>query len=337
MPLGIEQNNIAPQLIQNSGAALVQGIRQIGQQISGHLTEIQTKRDLGALAQEMQGINVQSNDFPVQLTQMLSRHPLAARDERGQMALSILGKAHGQWQQQQIAEARINPYRSMAGGGIYNANTGEVKVEPTAAPKSVNRNARLVNPETGEVLVEPEALPEKGFNLPPGSTRYDAQGNVIAKADPKPETQTQRDAMALRKNAERRAIIKEQVDSVERDIRALEQSLRSESKMNVLPGEKVEWQKQVEKLRDQRNKLLESLNAPPTAEEITIEPELGAVPAGAAAPQGDVSAVLPAPGAVAVPLPDGNELVAVINPQGKPTRIKKSQLESALQNGYRTR
>ena len=54
MALGIEQNNVAPQLIANSGQALVQGIRQIGQQISGHLTEMQTKRDLAGMAQEMQ-------------------------------------------------------------------------------------------------------------------------------------------------------------------------------------------------------------------------------------------------------------------------------------------
>lgn len=163
MPLGIEQNNIAPQLIQNSGAALVQGIRQIGQQISGHLTEIQTKRDLGALAQEMQGINVQSNDFPVQLTQLLSRHPLAARDERGQIALSILGKAHGQWQQGQLAQQRMNPYKSVAGGGIWNANTGTWEVEPqpkTNAPKgysSVGGKA-VLNRDTGQVTPLPAGI-----------------------------------------------------------------------------------------------------------------------------------------------------------------------------------
>lgn len=338
MALGLTYSQNIPNQIRDSARFMSDNLRQIGQQVQGHIVEHQTRKDLGAMAQEIQAMNVRSNDFPIQLIQTASRHPLALRDERGQMAIQVLGKAHNQWQSEQAAISRFNPYRSMTGGGIYNANTGEVTTEPTAKPTAVNRNSRLVDPVTGDVIVEPEELPEKGFNLAPGATRYDAQGNHIVTA-PRPTgsaalTENQRRNLALRETALRRAAINEQVSSAERDIRALEQSLRSGKESS--PAEKLEWQKQVEALRDQRNRLLQDLNAPPTAEELPVEPELGAVPMGVVTPQGD-GGVLPAPGVVAAPLPDGGELVAVINPQGKPTRIRKSQLESALQNGYKPR
>lgn len=338
MALGIEPNSIAPNLIMQSGKMLSDNIRDIGKQVQSSIFEINTKKDLAAMAQEIQqgAVIPQSETFAEDAVAFGFRHPLAIQDPRGQMALNVLGKAHSEWRQGQLAQQRINPYRSMAGGGIYNAKTGEIEVEPTAAPKSVNRNARLVNPETGEVIVEPEALQPKVTHLSPGGKLVDSSGKIIAD-NPKtaaPLNDAQRESIAIRRNAARRAAIKVQVDSVERDIRALEQSVRSPK--TPLPGEVEQWDKEILKLRGQRNKLLEQFNAPPTAEELTIEPELGAVPPGAAAPQGD-GGILPEPGAIVAPLPDGNELVAVINPQGKPTRIKKSQLESALQNGYRTR
>lgn len=160
MPLGIEQNSIAPQLIQNAGQALVQGIRQIGQQVSSHLTEIQTRRDIGALGQELQNISVESPDWSTQVTGLLSRHPLAARDERAQMALSILSKAHNQWQENQ-ATVR-NPYRSMAGGGVYNSATGEVTTAPTMRPGGGRKFSPVpggvLNNETGEVAPLPAGV-----------------------------------------------------------------------------------------------------------------------------------------------------------------------------------
>jgi hypothetical protein len=45
---------------------------------------------------------------------------------------------------------------------------------------------------------------------------------------------------------------------------------------------------------------------------------------------------LPAPGAVA-PAASNTEFVLVLDPSGKPGKIRASQLESALANGYRRR
>lgn len=152
MALGIESNSIAPQLIQNSGAALVQGIRQIGQQISGHLTEMQTKRDLGALAQEMQGLNVQSNEFPIQLAQLTGRHPLAAKDDRAKMLLTPLGAAHAAWQAGEAEARAFNRAMAMQTRRRLDARA-EFDYEETA------RGKRAVN-VPGVGLVQPNEIDE---------------------------------------------------------------------------------------------------------------------------------------------------------------------------------
>lgn len=225
MPLGIEQNSIAPQLIQNSGQALVQGIRQIGQQVSSHLTEIQTRRDLGALAQEFQGLNVQSNEFPTQFAELITRHPLAARDERAQMALSALQKAHGQWQAGQNAMARMDVPVNIPGVGLVNRKDGTVIRAAPQRPIAVGPQSRLVDP-SGKTLVEPLPVQEKPFTLSPGGVRYDAQGNKIAD-NPKPAataTPYQTFQMERTKRRERRDNLKLELDQINKQIAAFEKT-----------------------------------------------------------------------------------------------------------------
>lgn len=327
MALGIEQNSIAPQLIAQSGKMLSENIRDIGKQVQGAILEVNTKKDLARMAQEIQSGAVipQSEDFAQQAIAFGFRHPLAIQDPRGQMALNILGKAHGEWRQGQLAQQRLEGQLPLI-EARNRSSLAQIAARTTGAQET--EQMRQQGRAELEGLRQENRLETQGV-------RTEDQMKVLQARQNAPLTPYQSRTLALRKNAERRAAIKEQVDSTERDIRALEQSLRDD-KMSVLPGEREEWQKQVEKLRDQRNQLLQQFNAPPTAEEITIEPELGAVPPDAAVPQGD-GGVVPPVGVIAAPLPDANELVPVINPQGKPTRIRKSQLESALQNGYRTR
>lgn len=205
MALGVEPNNLAPALIQSSGQALVQGIRQIGQQVSSHLTELQTKRDLGALAQEMQGLNVQSNEFPVQLTQLLSRHPLAARDERGQMALSILGKAHGQWQAGEAEARAFNRAMAMQGArdraarDLYDYKREKELQDPQ------NVGGALVipkDPATGQPNVLLPAPSRAGSNRPsvlaPGAVLVDPTGKKLAE-NPKAATASTSEARMQKK------------------------------------------------------------------------------------------------------------------------------------------
>lgn len=337
MPLGIEQNSIAPNLIAQSGKMLSDNIREIGQQVQSSILEVNTRKDLAAMAQEIQSGAVipQSEDFAQQAIAFGFRHPLAIRDPRGQMALSVLGKTHEEWRQAQTAQARINPYRSMTGGGIYNASTGEVVTKPTNRPTSVNRNARLVDPVTGEVLVEPEALPEKGFNLAPGSTRYDAQGNPIVTA-PKPTgsaalTPYQSRSLALRERAEKRATLKTRITAWEKDLASLDKAITERRKAGNMTPEVTEWQKRFEATKELRDAAVAEMDSTDAA---PVE-ELPPVPPDAVIPQGDVG-VLPEPRAVAQPA-SNTEFVLVFDPSGKPGRVRASQLESALANGYRRR
>jgi hypothetical protein len=343
MPLGIEQNNLAPQLIQNSGAALVQGIRQIGQQISGHLTELQTKRDLGAMAQELQGLNVQSNEFPVQLTQMLSRHPLAARDERGQMALSILGKAHGQWQAGEAEARAFN--RAMA---MQTRRTQDARAEfdyETKAKLGMPQNigGALVVPEdpvTGQPNVLLPAPSRAGSGpkiLSPGAVMVDPTGKELAKnpigARPMSEDQRARERRAQR--TELRTKFKTQIDLQNKDIRELEESIRLVDKEELEEGEKfrptraaerLAWQQKLlaaKEIRDAAAQEMEKIDSEPVVEEVAVEPELG---------------VLPAPGAVAAPVAGANvRRVPVLDPNGAPLNIREDQLEAALQAGWKRR
>lgn len=327
MALGIETNSIAPNLIMQSGKMLSDNIRDIGKQVQSSIFEINTKKDLAAMAQEIQAGAVipQSENFAQDAVAFGFRHPLAIQDPRGQMALNVLGKAHSEWRQGQLVKERLDAQLPLI--EARNKSTlGQIAAR-TAGQLEVSSANQVGRKELEEVRQE--------NRLETQDARTQGQLSVLEARQKAPMTPAQSASIALRKNADRRTAIKEQVDSVERDIRALETSLRSGDKMSPLPGEKEEWQKQVIKLRDQRNQLLERMNAAPTAEELTIEPELGAVPPGAAAPQGD-GGVLPAPGSVATPA-SNTEFVLVFDPSGKPGRVRASQLESALANGYKRR
>lgn len=338
MALGITYSSNPSRLIQDNARFMTENLREIGKQFQVHIAENNVRKDLGAMAQEIQGMNVRSNDFPIQLIQTASRHPMAVRDERGQMAIEVLAKTHNQWQNEQAALSRMNSFRSMGGGGIYNARTGEIEVEPTARPVSVGPNSRLVNPATGETVVAPLPVQEKPFNLAPGARRYGPDGQIIAE-NPKaaPEiTPYQQKSLQLRERAEKRAALKTRVDKWENDLRSLERNIMERRKAGEMTPEVTEWQKRFEATKELRDAtLLEMQSLDEPSNELVVEPELGAVPSDAIVPQGD-GGVLPAQGAVA-PAASNTEFILVFDPQGKPGRVRASQLESALANGYRRR
>lgn len=189
MPLGIEQNNLAPQLIASSGQALVQGIRQIGEQVSQHLTELQTRRDLGAMAQEAQGLDPQNAQFPIQLAQLTGRHPLAARDERAKMLLTPLGVAHAQWQAGEAEARAFN--RAMA---MQTRRTEDAKGlidYKTHTPQNIPGVglAIPVDPVTGQPNVLVPAQPRSTalpFRSTPQGIMDARTGQITAPAPPKP-------------------------------------------------------------------------------------------------------------------------------------------------------
>lgn len=353
MPLGIEQNNIAPQLIQNSGSALVQGIRQIGQQISGHLTEIQTKRDLGAMAQEMQGLNVQSNEFPVQLTQMLSRHPLAARDERGQMALSILGKAHGQWQAGEAEARAFNRAMAMQTRRTQDARENMDYQEGIRAKRPVTVAGvglvapNEIDPVTGQAKVLVPAAPKGSTALPfsssPGGIYDRRTGQITAPLPEKPMNANQ-------KFTAQRQLVQNQLSGLDKDLEQDQQDFNNTRKRyDALHAAEIKAMKdgqfetpasaQIRKEKEAAGKLADEIDrqrSEKVKKRQKLLEDLGALGSeldGAGAPAGEV---LPQAGAVAAPQPSV-EMIAVIDPNGRPGKVKASQLEAALQNGYKRR
>jgi hypothetical protein len=336
MALGIETNNVAPQLIQNSGAALVQGIRQIGQQISGHLTELQTKRDLGALAQEMQGLNVQSNEFPIQLAQLTGRHPLAAKDDRAKMMLMPLGAAHAQWQAGE-AEARAFG-RAMTMQGMRTEATRTLAEEQEARIRS--RPPKALAPKGS---VPAPGLPGWSFDKDAGQFNPPSPeiAGKLPAAGAKPMTEYQRAQIRRAERKDRISALNQEINQFDSDIasavRQYESSFDREEKAadaaekSRHQADKTEIGKVADQLKAEKAKRLEALrklredDAADAAIVVdVVEPELGAAPE-----------VLPPVGAVAPTAP--SEMVLVIDPNGVPGRVKASQLETALQNGYKRR
>lgn len=224
MALGIESNSVAPQLIQNSGSALVQGIRQIGQQISGHLTEMQTKRDLAALGQEAQALNVESNEFPTQLAQLVTRHPLAARDERGLMALSAMGKAHGQWQATEAEARAFNRAMAMQTRRTQDARTAAQEQEDRIRNRPVNvAGVGLVDPnDIDEVTQQPRVLVKAQGRTDSTPFQHTPAGPFDQRTGtygtPPPIPSAVKPASPIAKLTQRRLAIKDQLDILERDI-----------------------------------------------------------------------------------------------------------------------
>ncbi len=230
MPLGIEQNNVAPQLIQNSGSALVQGIRQIGQQISGHLTEMQVKRDLGALAQEMQGLNVQSNEFPIQLAQLTGRHPLAAKDDRAKMLLTPLGAAHAQWQ---AGEAEVRAFgrqmkmqqqRTQDARDNFKYQKDYEQTHPQYIPGVGVATLEDPNDPTGQpnvlLPVQPKGSTAMPFRSTPQGIMDARTGTITTPAVPKTMTEYQRAQL-------RRAERKDKISAINQEINQFDSNIAS--------------------------------------------------------------------------------------------------------------
>lgn len=354
MALGIESNSIAPQLIQNSGQALVQGIRQIGQQISGHLTEMQTKRDLAGLAQDMQGLQVESADFPVQLTQIVSRHPMASRDERGQMVLNTLGKAHGAWQASQADALAFQRQMQMQGVREQAATTRAAAAEQARASRTKvgNKIVDLSDPENPVTVFEGDPLnPPMPFQATP-SGAFDKRTGTYGSPPPAPAVKPMNAyQQAQLRRAERKDVlsaINQEINQFDSNIasgeRAYEAAFKRE--MDAVGEDKLRHEKDktevgkvVDALKAEKKKKvveLEKIRKEDTADaaiQPETEPELGPVPAGAAAPAG----VLP-PTSTVVPVSATQvRRVPVIDPQGNPMQLRQDQVDAALQAGWKLR
>lgn len=339
MALGLTYSQSIPNQIRDNARFMSDNLRQIGQQVQGHIMEHQTRKDLGAMAQEIQGMNVQSNDFPMQLIQTASRHPMALRDERGQMAIQVLGKAHGDWKQSQLLGARLTNQLSTI-DARNTASLGQI-----AARTQGSQETELMRQRGRQEL---EGIRQTGREELADIRNTDVLGQIEARAKAtadRPMSEFQQKSLQARERNSARAmrrdemktrmaVWRDEMDSLEVAInKAKATALELGKKKKSDPAAQAElkqWQSKFEALKELRDASLREIDK--VGEDEMIDPELGAVPL-------DAAGVVPEAGQLSPPLPaaDANALVPVINPQGKPTRIKRSQLESALRNGYQQR
>lgn len=336
MDIGVTYSSNPSRLIQKSGEFLSNNIRDIGKQIQGTILEINTKKDLARFAQNLQqNVNPNSDDFAQQAVQVAANHPLAIQDPRGQIALNILGKAHGEWKQAQLAVNRFNTPINMPGVGLVNRNTGDV-IRPAAPPKPVSVYGQgLVDPLTGDVILPEGTRPSASANAPralsPGAILVDPTGKTLAE-NPKPEPTLTPYQGAQLKRAEKKAAvdaIKTEISQYEKDIasavRQYEASFKREQ--NAQGDEKLRHQAdktEIGKIADDLKKKKEDrLKALRDLESSAVEEDSADM-----LPPVTPNAAAPAPGVRRVP---------VFDPQGNPLNIREDQLDAALQAGWKRR
>lgn len=334
--IGITYNSNPSRLIQQSGEFLSNNIRDIGKQIQGTILEINTKKDLARFAQNLQqNVNPNSEEFAQQAVQVAANHPLAIQDPRGQIALNILGKAHGEWKQAQLAVDRFGRPINVPGVGLVDPRTNKVLQATPSRPVNVYGQG-LVDPLTGEVVV-PEGTRQSPSSsapraLSPGAILVDPTGKTLAE-NPKPEPTITPYQGAQLKRAEKKAAadaLKTEISQLDRDITSgvnqYEKSMKREQEATT-PEEKArhaaDWSAigkitdELKKKKEDRLKALRDLES--AAVEETNADLLPPVTPNAAAP---------APGVRRVP---------VFDPSGQPLNIREDQLDAALQAGWKRR
>ncbi len=236
---------------------------------------------------------------------------------------------------------RFNQPVNIPGVGLVNRSTGQVITAAPSKPMAVGPHSRVVDPATGKVIVD--ALPEPdAFVSTPGGpmnkkTGMDVNGNPIDIPEKGALTDYQRKQLENRDQDQARmqkkeaaAAIKTEVSQLTQDIdsavRQYEASFKRETSASD-PGEKARHQadkteigKIADQLKAKKAERLKALQELEAADVIgTVAPEL--------VPQGGV-----------VPAPAGaNQRVPVLNPNGVAGFLPASQVEAALQNGYKRR
>lgn len=255
MPLGYTHSTVAPQIFQNTGAAISDTIRQIGRDVAANVERIQTERQLQALGQEMKLLDPNSIDFPKTLLSTLTKYPLAMKDERGQLATQVLMQSHKSFLGEESAQRDFNRQSALEGQrhrrGMEEIQYREKLIR--GRPVEMTPGSSLYDPLTGEEVfsVPNRPLAGGGFTLSPGATRYDAQGNPIATAPAKsvgerPMTPYQEQSINLREREMRVSGINKRIDEVERLIKSREQSLANSPK-----SEKAHHAQELQKLGEE--------------------------------------------------------------------------------------
>ncbi len=315
--IGIGYSSNPASLIQNSGKFLSDNIRQIGANVQSTILELNTRKDLGNMVQNLQSLNVQSDQFPIQAAQVFASHPLAAKDERGQLALASLGKAHNEWRTMRDMTARFGNQQALA--GIRNENAiGQIAARTQ-----------------GQTVVE--GLKQEGRKELLDIRNEDVLGQIEARASAeatKPITPYQQGQLDIRAKSEARMDKKAMADAIKTEITQLDRDINSavsqyEKSMKreqdaTTPEEKArhaaDWSavgKIADELKLKKAARLKSLQELEVAGEVL--PPIGP------------DSVMPQPSS------GKQEKVPVIDPNGVAGFLPANQVDAALQNGFKRR
>lgn len=322
--IGITYSSNPSRLIQQSGEFLSNNIRDIGKQIQGTILEINTKKDLARFAQNLQqNVNPNSEDFAQQAVQVAANHPLAIQDPRGQIALNILGKAHGEWKNAQTLVNRFGQQQALA--GIRNENAlGQIAARTAGQleAEQIRQSGRkdLANLRQDQ---QKEILDMRNEDV---LGQIEARANAAASKPMTPYQQAQIGRMTKKDQVD---ALKTEITQLDRDIAShvsqyeksfkREQEAQGEEKLRH-QADKTEIGKiadELKKKKEDRLKALRDLES--AAVEETNADMLPPVTPNAAAP---------APGVRRVP---------VFDPSGQPLNIREDQLDAALQAGWKRR
>lgn len=195
---------------------MVKSITDLGTRVSEIIERKATNSQLQSMSQDLRGLDIRSESFPLEMIDVVSRYPLAVKDKRGQLALGILGSAHKNYTSRTSGGAA--PYSALPGvpGTLFNRRTGEVKEtgvdipekpEPTQVVQTPT-GYEVVGKRTGEVISTRD-LPEKA-----------------AKAEAAAEFGRKR--LAISELGAARQILTTQSGAVERRLSALQKQAKAE-------------------------------------------------------------------------------------------------------------
>lgn len=322
MDIGITYSSNPSRLIQASGEFLSNNIREIGKNVQSAILEINTRKDLARFAQNLQqNVNPNSDDFANQAVQVAANHPLAVQDPRGQIALNILGKAHGQYQEAKNLVTRFNQQSQMV--GMRNeAALGQIaaRTAGTLEAEQIRQQGRkdLAN------LRQDQAIEMQDMRNADVLGQIEARAQAAASKPMTPYQQAQLGRMTKKDQVD---AIKTEVTQLDKDItsavRQYESSFKREQEAASAEekarhqSDKTEIGKIADDLKKKKDERLKALSDLESSVDQAADDILPPVPVAAAATP--------------------NEMVLVFDPQGRPGKIRASQLEAALQNGYKRR
>lgn len=188
-------SGIAPNIFMDAGTAIAASIRRTGQEVAKNVERIYTNKQVQAFGQEVQGVNPNSPDFVPSLLGIASKYPMAMKDERGQMIISMLGQQHRGYLAEQNAAADFGRAQALEGTRQGNRLAIMGAEEEARGRRLIETSNGMFDPVTRTIIsgTEPAA---KSSVINIGGSGYDRSTGEWLTPPPKTMTEYQRQQLA---------------------------------------------------------------------------------------------------------------------------------------------